>query len=58
MAGGANPNLPLPTGFRFFIGGEAGNVQAIDNVWLIPEPGLIGFVAFGTLALLKLRRRK
>jgi hypothetical protein len=59
LAGGAGGGKPLPTAFRFFVGGAtAGDIQGIDNVNLIPEPGLIGFVALGVLGAFGLRRRR
>ena len=59
MSGGTNPTLPLPTDYRFFAGGNAGNAFAVDNVTItaVPEPGT--FIAIGAgLALLVARRRR
>jgi len=61
LQGGANSVLPIPTGLRFFIGGNTptgGNTMGYDNLSIVPEPGLTGLAAFGVLALLKLRRKK
>jgi hypothetical protein len=57
--GGSAPALPMPTGYRFFAGGNAGNFFGVDNdnITVVPEPGT--FVAIGAgLALLVARRRR
>ena len=36
LTGGANPNLPLPTGVRCFVGGSAGDTAGYDNISVAP----------------------
>jgi len=59
MTGGTAPVAPMPTAYRFFVGGQIGNMFAVDNdnITVVPEPGT--FLAIGAgLALLALRRRR
>jgi hypothetical protein len=57
MTGGASPTQPLPTGFRFFVGGSvAGNTMGFDNIWIVPTPGTAALLGLG--GLLALRRRR
>ncbi|MDQ2985949.1 MAG: PEP-CTERM sorting domain-containing protein [Armatimonadota bacterium] len=59
LAGGSAPTQPMPTAYRFFAGGAAGNAFAVDNsnIAVVPEPGT--FIAIGAgIALLALRRRR
>jgi hypothetical protein len=57
LAGGANSTLPMPTDFRLFTGGSAGNVMAWDNLNVVPEPATVAAVAIGLAALVRRRRR-
>lgn len=64
LSGGSMSELALPTGFRFFSGGAAGNVMAWDNaaISIVPGPGalvtaLIGVIP-GAGLLLRRHRRK
>jgi hypothetical protein len=65
LTGGATPTDPLPSAFRFFVGGgvgaDAGNVMGWDNVLIqaVPEPTGLTLLGLGTLGLFgyHLRRR-
>lgn len=58
LTGGASPSQPMPTAFRYFVGGNtAGNTVGVDNVSLVPEPATLLIVGAGA-GLLALRRRK
>lgn len=60
LAGGeTGGGRPLATGFRYFVGGTVyGNALGIDNLEIIPEPGMVGLVAAGLLGAFALRRRR
>lgn len=54
--GGADSTLPLSNGIMVYAGGAAcGNVLAIDNISITPEPGSLVLLALG--ACMVLRRR-
>lgn len=55
MTGGKSPTQPLPTAFRIFAGGAAGNISAWDNI-AIPEPASLSLLVLG-LAVGVARRR-
>lgn len=57
LQGGANSNLPRPTAFRMFAGGNAGNTMGFDNVSVVPEPATLAVLAVGALALLRRKKR-
>lgn len=54
MTGGKSPSQPLPTAFRLFSGGAAGNVTAWDNI-AIPEPASLALVLVGAIGLARRR---
>lgn len=56
LAGGASPTQPLPTAFRLFAGGAAGNTMGWDNLSVVPEPASFIALTAGALALLRKRR--
>ncbi|MCC6286058.1 MAG: PEP-CTERM sorting domain-containing protein [Phycisphaerales bacterium] len=56
VAGGANSTRPLPTGVRFFMGGNAGNTMGWDNLDIVPAPGTLALVGAGLLGVSRRRR--
>ncbi len=57
LNGGAASALPLPDAFRFFTGGNAGNIMGWDNFHAIPSPAGALALAVGGLLIAARRRR-
>ena len=57
MTGGAASTLDLPTGLRFFVGGNEGNIMGWDNLYVVPAPAsLMAFAGLAGLAGMRRRR--
>lgn len=57
MTGGSGSTLDLPTGFRFFVGGNEGNIMGWDNLYVVPAPAsLLAFAGMAGLAGVRRRR--
>jgi hypothetical protein len=56
VAGGANSVRPMPTGVRFFMGGNAGNTMGWDNLDIVPAPGTLALLGAGLIGATRRRR--